>query len=355
MAKDSPPSAGSTAPENPSVRLAGTAEAPGDVESALIEAGKPGTTRDNAQLRIIPQYAASIAVIVNFPDGCSVPAGSAIGSGSTERFQVPNATLEAFFAGASSVDTWGELLPGIGGAGCATKPIRRVVRAERSGATLALKRWLHTVNSGRGWNALTNPLLNTAWPHPAVNLVRAADSSPSGNVDEAAAVRATDGSVGYADLNTARTEGFTEAGAADDDNYWIPVYNGSGTLTEPTAVPTSIVNELPGANCRTVTFTGVPASADPTLASWRNVSAASSTSGYPVCTLVYALAWDDASDAYGNTGTEQAAQRTVRDFLGFQLSEAAQATARVFDQAPLPEAILTAARDGQQRVGWAKP
>jgi ABC-type phosphate transport system substrate-binding protein len=340
---------------DPSIRLAGTAEAPGPVELALIEEGDPETSADDAQLRTIPEHAAAIAVIVNFPDGCTIPAENALGSGTTERFQVPNASLEAAYAGDPSADTWGEVLPGIGGEGCAAKPVQRVVRAERSGATFALKRWLDTVNGERSWDVLARPFRNTSWPNEDVNLVRAADTSPSGNVDEANAVTAGDGSIGYVDLAAARARGFSEAGAANDDRYWIPVHNGAGTLTEPTRVAASITTNARGANCETATFTGVPTGADPTLASWRGVSAAGSPTGYPVCTLGYALAWDDASDAYGTAEAEQATQRTVRDLLGFQLGTTGQSFARVSDQAPLQTAILTAARSGQQQVGWDKP
>jgi hypothetical protein len=337
---------------DPEARLVGTAEAPGPVELALIEEGSLFTNEDDAEIRTIPQYVGAVAVIVNFPEGCTIPEASAIGSGTTQRFQVPNATLEAALAGSASADTWGELLPGIGGEGCAAKPVMRVVRDERAGATLALKRWLATVNSSRGWNLLSTAVLNTVWPKESVNLVRANGEAVSGNVNEATKVVGIDGSIGYASLDAARANGFSEASGSDDDNYWIPLYNASGALTEPAQF--AVTSRLAGANCA-VTFTGVPSGEDPTRESWRNVSAAATETGYPVCALGYAMAWDDAADAYGSSEQEQARQRMLRDYLGYQLSDTGQLGARGADQRSLPEAILAIARAGQQQLGWSKP
>jgi ABC-type phosphate transport system substrate-binding protein len=337
---------------DPSVRFVGTTEAPAQVETALLEEGKLLTANDDAELRTIPQFVASVAVIVNFPEGCEIPEESAIGEGTTQRFQVSNASLEAAFAGDASVDTWGELLPGIGGEGCAAKPLMRVVRDERAGATFAVKRWLHTVNGERNWKILSNPLLNTVWPNSKVNLVRATDSSTSGNVNEATTVKAIDGSIGYAGLDAARALGFSEAEEDDDNNYWIPLHNAAGELWGPSLFGTA--SGLPGANCEETTFTGVPTGQDPTLESWREVSGAETELAYPLCTLVYALAWDDSADAYGVTESEQARQRMVRDFLGFQLSKNGQLGASAADQAPLPTQVLEAARSGQQQLGWVK-
>lgn len=339
---------------DPKIRLVGTAEAPGNAEIALIDAGRLNTTSDNAQIRTIPEYVGAITPIVNFPNGCTVPAAAAIPNEEEEitRFQVSNAALEAVFAGSSKADTWGELLPGIEGAGCASKPIKRVVPANRSGATFALKRWLATINPATGWEAFANPLLNTVWPRPTVNLVRASGTSPSGGVNEATTVSATDGSIGFTGLDVARAQGFSQVGANNDDRYWIPLHDSTGNLVEPSH--STITSAVRGANCEEVSFSGVPSGADPTLESWQNVSVVQGAGVYPLCALVYGMAWDDSSDAYGKTEAEQAQQRTVSDFVNFQLSGIGQSRAVPSDQSPLSEAILPIARSGAQQIGWAK-
>jgi hypothetical protein len=209
------------------------------------------------------------------------------------------------------------------------------------------------VNGERGWKSLSSPLLNTVWPNAKANLVRASGGSASGDVNEATTVLATDGSIGYADLDTARKNKFSESFESDDNNYWIPVYTASGELEEPSLE--SANSSVRGANCVVTTFEGMPSGEDPTLESWREVSAANTEVGYPLCGLVSALAWDDSSDAYGSTEAEQARQRTVRDFLGYQLSETGQRATYGADQAELPSEVLEVARDGQQQIGWAKP
>jgi len=339
---------------SPSVRLVGTAEAPGNAEIALIDAGKLLTKSDDAEIRTIPEYVGAIAPIVNFPDGCTVPAGNAIPKESEKvtRFQVSNATLESVFAGNSKVDTWGELLPGIEGEGCASKPIKRVVPSVRSGATFALKRWLATVNPATGWEAYANPLLNTVWPRPTTNLVRASGTSASNGVNEATTVSATDGSIGFTGLDVARAQGFSQVGTNNDDRYWIPLHDTAGNLVEPSH--SAITSAVRGANCQEVSFSGVPSGVDPTLESWQDVSVVQGEGVYPLCTLVYGMAWDDSADAYGNTDAEQAQQRTVSDFVNFQLSGIGQSRATPSDQSRLPEAILTIARAGAQQIGWAK-
>ncbi|HWH46111.1 MAG TPA: substrate-binding domain-containing protein [Thermoleophilaceae bacterium] len=326
---------------DPAVRYAASDEPPSPTEQATMEAGANGFHGD---LHTIPAAAGSVAVVVNVPDGCAIPAASRVGSGSTARFQVPRATLENAWAGDSAVDTWGELLPGIGGAGCDAKAVKRVVRLDSSGTTFAFKAYLHDVNTGRGWKALGN----TAWPNDATNPVLR--GSANGNGPLVAKVTETDGSIGYSDVSTARGAGFDERGSTDDDRYWIPVQNLSGDYEEPTADPSSHTNGNRGSNCGNTTFVGVP---NNTQENWFNAEA-SSQFGYPVCTLTYALAWDDYATAYGNTVAEQAKARSVKDYLTYVVSDQGQNVAQATDYSRLPSSILSKARAGVNAVGWNK-
>src|SRR5262249_39739953 len=156
------------------------------------------------------------------------------------RFKVSNATLEAAFAGDSSADTWGELLPGIdetaaGGRAdgdCAALPVKRVVRLDSSGTSFVLKDWLDTINAARGWPGFAN----TAWPNDSGNtmVIRGA-ANGGGPVGDA--LNANDGSIGYMDLATSRSKGFDWTPNTGDTTFWIPTRNGANSLQEPTLDP----------------------------------------------------------------------------------------------------------------------
>lgn len=75
---------------------------------------------------------------------------------------------------------------------------------------------------------------------------------------------------------------------------------------------------------------------------------------YAICTLSYGLAWNDSSTVYGNTSTEEKRQRTVKDFLGYDLSVNGQNVLPTRDYSKLLASVLAIAQGGQQRVCWIK-
>ncbi|HEY2536138.1 MAG TPA: substrate-binding domain-containing protein [Solirubrobacteraceae bacterium] len=335
---------------NAAYRLVGGEEPPTLAQWLKIDLGdKPG--EDSGLIRQIPVASTAIVPLVHFPAGCAIPAGEATSDG---RFVVSNAQLEKAYAGA--LTTWGELLPGIESA-CADIPLKRVVPAVSDGTTFVLKQWLNVVDSSQGWpESASKP--NTSWPNDsgATATVRSA----GGDRAEANLVASTNGSIGFASLPTARAAGF---GAFSPENpayeesglFWLSVENGAAERVEPTRDPHSGEDNVKGANCDAPTFNYVPSGYDATATPiWRAVSAAGSKTGWPICTLSYAFAWDDSSTVFGNTEEGQAMQRTVKDFLAYVLGASGQAKAQARDYSPLPAAVLADAEEGQSRVGWNK-
>ncbi|HEY2141978.1 MAG TPA: substrate-binding domain-containing protein [Solirubrobacteraceae bacterium] len=332
-------------------RLAGVEEPPTLSQWMQIDLGdKPG--QDSGLIRQIPVALAAVAPLVSYPQGCAIPAKEATGDG---RFKVSNTLLEQAYAG--KISTWGQLLPDIQSS-CAGLPIKRVVPAEAEGTTFVFKQWLGTIDPALGWPE-SSSLPNTGWPNDtgATATVR----SEGGDSGEAASVAGMSGAIGFASLSQARESGFGDFSPENplhefqSGQFWLSVQNGSGKQAEPTRDPKSGADNVQGANCDSPQFNYTPSGYDTTVTPvWRYVSAVGSKTGWPICTLTYDLAWDDASTVYGNTNAEQAKQRTVKDYLAYVVGAPGQAEAKAGDYSPLPAKILADAQDGQSRVGWNK-
>jgi hypothetical protein len=175
----------------------------------------------------------------------------------------------------------------------------------------------------------------------------------NGNGALVAKLVATDGSVGYSDISTARANSPSLAiapEANDNDTYWTQVQNGSNTFEEPTSSPIGFRTDGPkGANCQTTEFEGVPAT---TFGDWSKASGVKSAVGYGICTMTYGLVFDDNSDVWGGSPAEEAKARTVKDYWQNIVSEPAQAALFPNDYAPLPEDILAIAQAGVASVNW---
>ncbi|HEU0250253.1 MAG TPA: substrate-binding domain-containing protein, partial [Solirubrobacteraceae bacterium] len=326
--------------------FAGSEEPASVTQWLSIDLGdKPGV--DSGLIRQIPVASTAVAPLVHFPSGCAIPSGEASADG---RFVLTNAALEKAYAG--TIATWGELLPDIEAA-CASVPIKRVVPAGSEGTTFVLKQWLATIESSRGWNSLGN----TVWPNDSG--ATATMRSEKADRGEAELVQSTSGSIGFASLPAARNQGFGFFAPSNIHHkaglFWLSVKNGAGEQVEPTRDPNSGADNVLGANCDTPTFNYVPSGYDSTVTPvWRAVSAAGSKTGWPICTLAYVLAWDDASTVYGSSEEQEAKQRTVKDYLAYALGAAGQEVLEDRDYSALPAAVLADAQEGQSRIGWQK-
>jgi ABC-type phosphate transport system substrate-binding protein len=328
----------------------------------------------------------------------------------TLRVHIPAETLEKIWDGTPI--TWGEVvndhMTGTptapleaeeGFTHCDEIPVRRLVRFDGSGTTYNFKAYLGLlpkVTPTGVWTKSPVEGTNTTWPlttsntgvpkavptkagtNEVVNECNLTVSGPSrictgsanGNPFVASTVAATDGSIGYSDLATAREKGFTITKKAHDHTYWIPLQTINpekpegervGTnYVEPTATPASnIENGGPnGSNCTNADYRGIPAepASDPTLGNWAKAIATGSkdTTTYPNCALTYDFAWDDDAPVYGNTPEEESKARTVKDYFTFVESEGGQQSLTAADYGALSPEIIAIARKGVEAIGWNK-
>ncbi len=70
--------------------------------------------------------------------------------------------------------------------------------------------------------------------------------------------------------------------------------------------------------------------------------------------LTFALAWDDNAPVYGNTQTEEAKARTVKDYLSLIVSAVGQVKLASTDYSPLPSSLADIARTGVNAIDWNK-
>lgn len=374
-------------------RFGQTDDPPTPTEVQLMEAGTAAAT-DDAKLHVLPVAVGSVVALVNFPDGCTsleteLPAGSRtaeenVNGGAPDdviRVKFTKAQYEAIWAqggaGAPAAPpvTWGNVFPGLANtATCGQEAVTRVVRFDQSGTSFAFKDYLHSINPTRGWKSTYStvaPVLTRQWPGATFGpradcggaegpgsqddtVDHLTSACSKGNPELIAKLVATDGSVGYADLATAREKGLSiTAEANDNDKYWIQVENGSGAFTEPTADAKGFRTDTlaRGSNCQTAAFTNVPGS---TFQSWANTSGVNAPQGWGLCTLTYALVFDDNSTAWGAGSEEEQKARTLKDYMESIVSDPAQGALFGADYARLPNAILEIARKGVSEIGWNK-
>jgi ABC-type phosphate transport system substrate-binding protein len=390
-----------------------TTEQVAQMNAGTTEPGKDANPNDNAKVHVVPAAVGSVVVTVNFPNGCNpeditddsfrtVSQAELTGDATKKsllRVRFPKATFEKIWAqgvaGTSPVPLmkWSDL-PGLSGKAPCEVPIVRVVRFDQSGTTFTLKDYLNTIKPDREWKTkyatTTAKILTREWPGAtfgprddcgdkdgvaeptdpegpgAPGLAGDTDQLTSncakGNGELLKKLKDTDGSIGYSDLATARNNNPTfavnSASGATPDLFWTQVQNGSNQFTEPTDDPkgyltTTGIGAGPhkGANCLNATFTNAPAS---TLGDWSQTSGVNSAAGYGICTITYGLVFDDNAAAWGNTSTEEAKARTVKDYWESALTDASQALLFPADYAQLPPSLLAISRAGVKQIDWNK-
>jgi ABC-type phosphate transport system substrate-binding protein len=374
-------------------------------------------------LHQIPVAVAAVTVIVHFPEGCSLENPEPSGNGNTTtggandpggkggsgdsftedtlRVHIPASEMEKIWEGEAV--TWGDVLTSGAkvhisgtdtsklneGVACENVPVRRIVRFDGSGTTYNFKAYLSLLPGAPSGLWTTAPVVgdNNNWPITVGGEKKQPEVvGASGVCEDAAhictpttgkggplakAVAATDGSISYVDLATARKEKFSEEKGKVNNIYWIPLQTINpekpegervGTnYVEPTAVPTAHIvgnGAALGANCTSADFRGLPTTpgSDPTLGDWSNAIATGSTDTvtYPACAITYDLAFDDDAPVYGNTPLEQERARTVKDYLTAVESPVGQSLVSGADYGVLPLSIQSIARAGVEAIGWDK-
>jgi ABC-type phosphate transport system substrate-binding protein len=399
--------AGSDAPLTPAQKTA--AEASGGPNPGVIHQ--------------IPVASAAIAVIVHFPEGCELkdpgtgtpasgagsvndnastggvndPTGAATGdtlANETLRVHINAEEIEKIWNGAVA-QTWGNIVPEADFRAatthtqkeCAETPVIRIVRQDGSGTTYNFKAYLSLLPSAPSGLWTTAPVVgdNTVWPVTGSSKTTPVEVNPANNVCEdasrichakekgggslASAVEATNGSISYVDLATARQKGFDIIAKKDDHTYWVPLQTINPAkadevgknYVEPTVSPLSHVNgngAPTGANCTNADYRGIPSTpaADPTLGDWSSAIATGSvdTTTYPACALTYDFAFDDDAPVYGNTQLEQERARTVKDYLTAIESNAGQLGLSAADYGTLSLSMIEIGQKGVAAIDWNK-
>lgn len=372
-------------------RFVGLDRAPTNVERSTAEgvASRFGP----AKLYVTPIAQTAATMIVNFPKYCELRTGDA-DLASYARFKIDNARLAGLWAGDSSLDSWGELLPGIkaipsNSAGrtdqaCRDQAIKRVVPREDTPHARHLKRLLAAIAPWHNW---LQHLQSGGWPHLA-GVIHAASSD---HADVAEKTAQTSGAVGMVDLETARAGGFQKRHESSsptgplyryqDSNrqhgqptygriytfkqsrFWIPLATGSGGFAEPTADFASIRTARRGANCRDAKYLNVPLTPGGRVdhyGDWSALTVNQASGVYPGCAFTYLGVWDDAADVYGGGFFEQARTRTVKDYVTFAAYYGQNVLFRD-DYAPVPYSrvkqhdLRWAPRRAATLMGWNKP
>ncbi len=367
-------------------------EPPTEAEVAQMNAGtgnEPAGTDtiegDNGQIHVIPAAVGAVAPLVNFPDNCDVdllPAGAKTPEQNLDldgtpddviRVRFTKAQFENVWAKSAAADEWDEVFPALAPDADCNKPIIRVVRFDDSGTSFAFKDYLNTIDGAEGWltTFVTGANKTREWPNAVFGARADCAGTPNGpgsqedaidqltsgcangNGPLVAKLVTTDGSVGYSDISTARSNSPSLAvtpEANDNDTYWTQVENGADAFTEPTSSPNGFRTDGPkGANCQSTEFDNVPAS---TLGDWSKATGVTSNLGYGICTLTYGLVFDDSADVWGGSPVEEAKARTVKDYWESIVSAPAQAALFPNDYAPLPANILAIAKAGVESVEW---
>jgi hypothetical protein len=427
------------------VRIGASDFPPDPEEEANIDKGSTGGQQEG-EIHVIPVASAAVAVVVHFPEGCTLegPGTGTPDSGegidinddvstggendpknektgdsevsNTLRLHLPAQALEEIWE--HKITEWGEIPTPTGssflrehmtgtptgkdkGDTCANAPIFRIVREDTSGTTYNFKAYLSLLPSNgedggtKLWKEGEVGSVNTAWPIAgagntgipvevageectiAISPNQICRSVKEGGASLASAVKATDGSIGYLDLATARKEGFIVTAGQANDLYWLPLQAVNPAIAEPSKrIENPLVFDEPtvhpeahfntttvlekGANCKEADYRGIPSASESpdkeaTLGNWAN-AIATGGGAYPVCAITYDLAFQNDATAYSGTPIEEERARTVKEYLSSVVSEPAQTQLPEFDYGVLPDTtkspLLEDAEKGVAAIEW---
>ena len=293
---------------------------------------------EETDLVVFPVTQTAIAVIVNLPTGCTLTSN-----------RIRNADLEAVFRGAKTL--WSEVTGA--SAGCANKPITRVVRKDGSGTTYQFKHYLNVLNGANvcttklgnvTWAELQNNskvevggekvLPNTTWPDcpGASPIVTAANNGGGALVTK---VNATEGGIGYAALADAENNKAGATTVLSVQNSGLPTFASPAAAGSNAACTETEYANRPKSPAGVEFANWAEAAANPLNQNWSGVYGSNPTIGgtkYPICTLTWSIAATNSSGVFGGPATT-----TLMDYETYVIAAAGgQADAGGNWYAPVP-------------------
>jgi hypothetical protein len=349
----------------------------GNAETAAVEATLVEIT--------VPVAQAPLAVILSLPAGFTT---------SEARVNIQNQYLDALWSGkvpaggsdpnnggaAYPANTWGAFFAligqggvtdaGTGGGTGGETPITLQVRSNAAGTSFEFKSYLNQLDSTE-WSPYATDY--DFWPASTTNTNNSSDSN------QASDTAAQPGSVSYAGLASAagisgtpfsgKPVLVTDGGSASHQILWAQIQNNGTSLTSPGYGSPKAASGNIG-NCATAKDTPSEAGAPYSVTdSWTGVlgsdpNATHDLGGnfYPICTLLYDLAWKHyeapgLAAFYDNAGqgtTAAGIEATVKNYLTYVTSSAAgegQAAINSNYYTPLPTPLLPKAQNAAAYIG----
>jgi ABC-type phosphate transport system substrate-binding protein len=339
----------------PSDAFIATAEAPNATQISEIISHETSPTEKTLETFPVAQFA--LAVYVHLPTGCTANSAGAEG-----RLVLTDAVLQGIYEG--SITKWGQITGDedkVTGTGCAEAAIVPVVRKEKAGTTNVLKKFLGGINKGtlstskgsKTWDQLAEGELNAVWPS-AVPVVA---TTAEGDLAEIEKVSSTAGSIGYSNLAELRATGLFSP--ATSSKFWVKLeseVNSKGVITKyADPASNSDVAAAAGANCKNTVYewNGVVNSWPYSWNSWSGVTTQTYSKTYPLCGLMYMLAFKSYHLLPGTTELEST---TVSNYAKYVLSSSKGggqlAIGEKRDYERLSTEALTNAKEGAQAIEY---
>ncbi len=304
------------------------------------------TGHGGGKVLTIPVLQAAISIDIHLPEGCT----SVTGGPDSGRLAMKDATLEKVFQGTAV--KWSQVLNKaklVGTTACEktakNTEIHRVVREDGSGTTDSFMKYLgviqkKAVEGSETWDQLGEKSNNTHWPNETAHPV----TRGNGGGGVVAAVAATAGSIGYANVSDARANAkfVPPAGGSGTATFWAEVerntekVEGKNTAIYSDPATNGEVAAKGSANCGHTLYTNGKKKFPPpnTEELWNEVVAAKKqpSANYADCYVSYDLALTKYSlfvnglvkegSPFSEAPTEGEA-RTVADYISYELSTGA--------------------------------
>jgi ABC-type phosphate transport system substrate-binding protein len=400
---------GETYPRVKKFPFCGTDEAPSKAVKEEFEKsefmGSGGEAGNGEAIESIPVAQGAVSLIVHLPKDCTASSEIKTSTGKVEklgRLALDQEVIEEIYRG--TITTWAQALTKEGTDGndtltCteggASKTIRPVVRADKSGTTHIFKAFLLQVYTGNfaaeefkevnggekpctsgelgagatvSWAQTSEGCENQRWPE-AAHVLRPTETGNPGVINE---VNTTESSIGYADLAVAQEKGFFSSKGVGGENkkeektkeFWAPVQNSEPGKTPLTYADPSTKGDTAkegDSNCKDTKFVSAKGEEFPPLSTrfdWSKVKGENVSKTYPICGVTYVLAarqYFYFLEKYGVSEAEsEKIATTVHDYLQWVVNTKTGGGGKLLknsDYEALPKAVQAEAEFGAEEIG----